>query len=272
MTSIPAVDEPFATLARDYPGEDAYPPTLFRIEWGPVFHRGRLDGSAKVLVLGQDPGQHESVARRILVGEAGQRVQGFLAKLGIEASYCMVNALLYSVYGQPSAAELAPLEAEIAAYRNQWLDALLSDGEIEAVVAFGGLARKAFEAWLDTPAGAQRELPFEALTHPTFPESSSKGDPEKKAAATKEMLARWNLGLAALDEALEERDVERPLELYGDELLPEDRTAIPERDMPAGSPPWMRSLTTWARRVGDTAEDKRATIEVVVPSAERPWS
>jgi uracil-DNA glycosylase len=52
-----------------------------------VFHRGRLDGSALVLVLGQDPGQHESIARRILVGEAGQRVQGFLHKLGIERSY-----------------------------------------------------------------------------------------------------------------------------------------------------------------------------------------
>ena len=29
---------------------------------------------------GQDPGQHENVLRRILVGEAGRRVQGFLAK------------------------------------------------------------------------------------------------------------------------------------------------------------------------------------------------
>ncbi|MBD0283370.1 MAG: uracil-DNA glycosylase, partial [Thermoleophilaceae bacterium] len=47
--------------------------------------RGRLAGSALVLVLGQDPGQHECIARRILVGEAGQRVQGFLRKLGIIA-------------------------------------------------------------------------------------------------------------------------------------------------------------------------------------------
>ena len=87
----------FAALASDYPGLDVYPAEDFRVEWGPIFHRGRLDGSARVLGLGQDPGQHESIARRILVGEAGQRVQGFLAKLGIERSYAMVNAFLYSV-------------------------------------------------------------------------------------------------------------------------------------------------------------------------------
>jgi uracil-DNA glycosylase len=71
------VSEPFATLARNYPGPDSYDPDRFRVEWGPVFHRGRLDGSARILVLGQDPGQHESIAHRCLVGEAGQRVQAF---------------------------------------------------------------------------------------------------------------------------------------------------------------------------------------------------
>src|SRR3954465_3536419 len=117
------VKEPFAALARDYPGADAYPPELFRVEWGPIFHRGRLDGSAKVLIVGQDPGQHESIAHRILVGEAGQRVQGLLAKLGIERSYVMVNAYLYSVYGQ-QAGEKYEADATIAAYRNRGLAAL----------------------------------------------------------------------------------------------------------------------------------------------------
>ena len=74
------VSEPFATLARNYPGPHTYDPDRFRVEWGPIFHRGRLDGSARILVLGQDRGQHESIAHRCLVGEAGQRVQGFLWK------------------------------------------------------------------------------------------------------------------------------------------------------------------------------------------------
>ena len=37
-----------------------------------------------MLIIGQDPAQHETMARRILVGEAGQRIQGFLAKLGMD--------------------------------------------------------------------------------------------------------------------------------------------------------------------------------------------
>jgi len=80
----------FQQLVRDYPDEQVYPFKDFRTEWGPIFHRGRLDGSARVLVLGQDPAQHETIARRILVGEAGQRIQGFLAKLGMDISYVMI--------------------------------------------------------------------------------------------------------------------------------------------------------------------------------------
>ena len=97
--------EPFATLVAEYPGEEVYPSADFRVEWGPIFHRGRLDGSARVLVLGQDPATHEAISRRILVGEAGQRVQGLLAKVGITDSYVMVNAFLYSVFGQQGGEE-----------------------------------------------------------------------------------------------------------------------------------------------------------------------
>jgi pterin-4a-carbinolamine dehydratase len=61
------------------------------MNWGPIYYRGRLDGSAKVIVIGQDPAADENVARRILVGSAGQRVQGFLRKLGINRSYVIVN-------------------------------------------------------------------------------------------------------------------------------------------------------------------------------------
>ena len=39
----------------------------------------------------------ETITRRILVGEAGQRTQRFPAKLRITRSYVMVNTYLYSV-------------------------------------------------------------------------------------------------------------------------------------------------------------------------------
>src|SRR5688572_9740660 len=126
-------NEPFLTLASGYPESDVYPSSQFRVEWGPIFHRGRLDGSARVLVIGQDPAQHESVIRRILVGEAGRRVQGFLAKLGITHSYVFINAYLYSVYGSVRAkTRRAP---PLLAYRNRWLDALLLDRKVEGVLA-----------------------------------------------------------------------------------------------------------------------------------------
>lgn len=58
-------DEPFRTLVRDYPEADVYPPNQFGVEWGPIFHRERRDGSARVLIIGQDPAQHEAIVRRI---------------------------------------------------------------------------------------------------------------------------------------------------------------------------------------------------------------
>src|SRR3954452_9567276 len=97
-------EEPFASLVASYPGAIAYPATGFRLEWGPIFHRGRLDGSARVLVIGQDPAQHETIARRILVGEAGHRLQGFLFKLGMDRSYTMGNTFVYCLFGQGGAA------------------------------------------------------------------------------------------------------------------------------------------------------------------------
>jgi hypothetical protein len=182
------VRRPFAGLAADYPGPEAYPPADFRIEWGPVFHRGRLDGSALVLVLGQDPGQHECIARRILVGEAGQRVQGFLRKLGIERSYVMINAFLYSVFGQRGGERHADSQP-IIDYRHRWLDALLDeDGHVQAVVAFGHLAHDAFERWAEANRARAEELTVERLTHPTMPEASSRGNPA--AARTVERRAR----------------------------------------------------------------------------------
>lgn len=266
------VEEPFASLARNYPGAEIYDPKRFRVEWGPIFHRGRLDGSATVLVLGQDPGQHESIARRCLVGEAGQRVQGFLWKLGIERSYVMVNAFLYSVYGQPRRGEVDELLRRTAASRKRWLDAILDGTEVGAVVGFGALAEDAFGRWRRTASGKRFAGHFEPLTHPTMPDAIARPGSAAYREATKRMLAEWNAGLARLDDALgAHRDRKRKLLPYGEELLPEDRKPIPEGDMPPGTPPWMRSLKQWATRKGSTPDAKRATVEVRVPTGERPW-
>ena len=239
---------PFSDLVVDYPGADVYPPDEFRVEWGPIFHRGRLDGSARVLVIGQDPAQHETIVRRILVGEAGRRLQGFLAKLGITTSYVLVNTFLYSVYG--SVKVKTKEDPRLIAYHNRWLDALLIGQQVEGVVSLGVAADEAWQLWKATPAGQSSSLVHAAITHPNEPESSSKGDKAKLAAATSALLQNWNVGLQLLFPAIAHPDEPRPLVLYGSSWADGDRLPVPAMDYPPGLPRWMREQDGWAKRAG----------------------
>ena len=106
----------------------------------------------RVLCIASDPGPTERIAHRTLVGDAGQRVQGFLSKLGLTRSYLCVNAFPYALH--PSFGADAPeLLAEPAqlAWRNQFYDAV-RPGAVDAVIAFGGNAQKAFDLWTHPPA------------------------------------------------------------------------------------------------------------------------
>jgi hypothetical protein len=256
--------EPFVGLCSNFPGPDVYVPDQFRVEWGPIFHRGRLDGSARILVIGQDPAQHETVVRRVLVGEAGRRLQGFLAKLGITASYTIINTFLYSVYGSVKAAQ--ERDQKLVAYRNSWLDALLIGKKVEAVIALGVAADGAWQAWKQTPNGKTFNVAYAPITHPTEPESSSKGDKTKLADATKKLLANWNSALQALSPSVKHPDAATPLTLYGTTWAAGDRVAIPEADFPAGLPSWMHQQDGWATRAGADAAAKRRNITITVPA------
>jgi hypothetical protein len=256
-------NDPFRSLASDYPEADVYPPGQFRTEWGPIFHRGRLDGTARIVIIGQDPAQHETVIRRILVGEAGRRVQGFLAKLGITQSYAFVNAFLYSVFGSVRAQTRR--DPRLVGYRNRWLDALLLNTNVTAVVALGDAAAEAWQMWKDTPPGGAFTGTFAAVTHPTQPESFSKGDRTKLAQATKKLLSNWNVGLQTLAPAITHPDSPTPLVLFGEAWAEGDRLSVPEFDFPAGLPTWMHDQDGWARRTGPDLLAKRRNITIVVP-------
>jgi uracil-DNA glycosylase len=255
--------EPFVTLCEQTPDESVYPFSAFRVEWGPIFYRGRLDGTARVLCVGQDPAQNEAVVRRILIGVAGHRAQGFLAKLGLDRSYVMINSFLYSVYNQSRAAPHIN-DPEILDYRNRWLSALLGSGSLEAVVSFGTLADKAWRKFAKsgTPAAA---LPYQHVPHPTSPESAG-GTPEQIEAATTAMLANWNSALQFLRQAVHHPDAVRPFVPYGANFQPEELVEIPPFDMPTGLPAWMRGADGWATRAGSTVAEKRRTISVEVPA------
>jgi hypothetical protein len=257
--------EPFGSLVASYPGAIAYPPAGFRLEWGPVFHRGRLDGTARVLVIGQDPAQHETIARRILVGEAGHRLQGFLFKLGIDRSYVMVNTFLYSVFGTASKNAAA---TRIATYRHKWLDAIFAHEPIEAVVALGGLADKAWLKWADTPTGKTVSPAYKHITHPTAPESGAAKNQGNHAALIAKMLANWNDGLQALAPGIAHPDKKRTLVPYGDAFADGEKKPIPMDDLPAGSPEWMAVDDGWADRTG--AARRKPTITVTAPKTALP--
>jgi hypothetical protein len=118
---------PPASLARHFAAVPSYAPhcDLFWYDWGPVFYRDRLNRSARLLGVASDPGPTERIACRTLVGDAGQRVQRFLSKVGLTRSYTLVNALAYAL--RPSRAQSATRilsEPAHLAWRNTLLDAV----------------------------------------------------------------------------------------------------------------------------------------------------
>lgn len=262
----PGYPAPYDALVAAVP-DTAYPPDAFRVEWGPIFHRGRLDGTATLLVLGQDPAVAEAVTRRILVGVAGQRTQGLLARLGLTRSYVMVNTFAFSVYGQAAGTKHVN-DAAIAAYRNNWLSAIVAGNHITAVVTLGTLATRAYGQW---QAGTGFAAHHAGILHPTYPESASAAGQISLAEATARLLANWNAALPGLLAAVPHPDQPPTGTPYGSTFTPADLPPIPPDDLPPGTPAWMRTSRDWATRDGADADTKRATITVTVPPAARPW-
>ena len=66
-----------------------------------MFYRGRLGvGDVKVMVVGQEGAQDESLAHRSFAGGTGARMQHFLNHLGITESYLFLNTFCYPIFGQ----------------------------------------------------------------------------------------------------------------------------------------------------------------------------
>jgi hypothetical protein len=214
---------------------DAYrthPSGRFRTEFGPVYFRGRLDGSARLLIVGQDPSTDEILAQRIFVGEAGQRVQGLLRKLGIVRDYLMLNSFLYGIHGQFDTTMRGISESDpFRAYRNQLLDAVVANNTLAAVLAFGAGAQHAVNHWPGHTA-----LPILAFVHPTAPTG---------------VTASWNANLTTLLATVAPEAGQTPdATPYGTKNTPADRAAIPRHDLPFGLPDWHGTAGTRSTRQG----------------------
>lgn len=247
----------FRTLCQNYPDDTVYRGADgFRSLWGPIFYRGRANGSARLLVIGQDPAQTEAVTRRILSGQAGRRVQGFVEKLGFSKSYLMINAFVYGIFNQDMA--LPHLnDPGIQAYRHKWLEAAFAPGKIEAVVTFGTPAFQAWTAFKATPAGQSATAFHHRALHPT---ADKPGGPITR----KDLLDNWNVALQRLHANIQHPDVTRPLALYGNDFTAAELPEIPSLDFPMGLQSWMRTKDFWAT-MSSTPGTERANISIEVP-------
>jgi uracil-DNA glycosylase len=204
-------------------------PTRFRLVWGPIYYRGRTDGSARVIIVGQDPAADENIARRTLVGTAGQRLQGYLRKLGLTRSYVIVNSLLYSIVGQFDTQMRSFVDQPaVSAWRNQLFDALLTPST-EAILAFGNGAKHVVSKWPGAAALKAQGRVFE-LIHMT-------------AQPTSAVLTNWSGKLAAIAaKVAPDPDGQRDLTPYvGPTFKKTDLERIPMRDLAFGAPIWMGS-------------------------------
>ncbi|MEI5101898.1 uracil-DNA glycosylase family protein [Streptomyces sp. PmtG] len=217
----------FAALLSQVPD----PPVkeAFWFDWGPIFYRGRLDGSARVLVVASDPGPTERIAGRSLVGNAGQRVQGFLSKLGLTRSYVCLNAWAYAVHPSQAFAMKGRLaDPEQATWRNAVYDRA-TDTTLEAVVAMGFMAQEAVRQWTTRPPSTLVEVP-----HP------SSHDPVALLDAWRDAVTELRAVVTPDD------DGDNTGPTYGAEFLESDHSAIPHRDLPFGVPHFLGD-DAWVR-------------------------
>lgn len=230
----------------------------FWFDWGPIFYRGRLDGSAKVICIASDPGPTERIACRTLVGNAGQRVQGFLHKIGLTSSYVCVNGFPYALLPSKLSKGITALaRPELVSWRNTLFDKLKKPG-VKAVIAFGDVAQKAVDLW-----AGKGNLQVEKTFHPSYHST--------KAGAEKTMLTDWNRVVTNLRNLVTpDKNAPAGLPLYGDKFAESDYAPIPAFDLPYGLPSWFGD-DAWFRAKGmmncvnRPAPDDRHTLNWKAP-------
>jgi len=197
--------------------------------WGPIFYRGPLDGSARVLCVASDPGPTERIAGRNLVGDAGQKVQGFLAKIGLTRSYLCLNAFVYALYPSHSSYAWGMLkDPEFLAWRNELYD-LARGPDVVAVVGFGQIAQRAVDLWDGKDGLEVFEVP-----HP-----SSHDDAK--------LRSEWRKAVTKLRKIVDPDPDGSPRDWnYGDEWRSRDWKPVPARDLPFGVPAWIGDAE-WCR-------------------------
>lgn len=195
----------------------------FWFDWGPVFYRGRLDGSARVLCIASDPGATERIGHRVLIGDAGQRVQGLLGKVGLTHSYLCLNAFAYAIFPSHTQEHASAILRDPA--QRRWRNKLYDKAKgpsLQAIVAFGWIAREAVDLW-----PGKGSVPVFEVPHPS---SHDEG----------RMLNEWGKLVTELRLIVTpDADGDPSLPNYGSTFREQDYAPVPRYDLPFGVPAFL---------------------------------
>jgi uracil-DNA glycosylase len=225
----PGPPQNFAEIFSRIPDYSSYK-EHFWYDWGPVFYRGRLDGSARLLCVASDPGPTERIAMRTLVGDAGQLTQGFLARLGLTRSYLCLNAFAYALIpGEASKGAKILRDPAHMAWQKEVFDSAKGP-ELQAIVAFGVYSQRAIKQW-----EGSSDLPVFNIPHPS-------------SRDTKKLLDSWRAAVEGIRKIITpDPDADLLLPNYGTALDETAYARIPPGDLPFGVPDWLGD-DAWGRK------------------------
>jgi uracil-DNA glycosylase len=131
----------------------------FRWHFGPMFYRGRLgDHEIKVLIVGQEGAQDESLSHRSFTGGTGGRMQNLLNHIGITESYLFTNTFVYPIFGQYGTTERLLAQhpdSPIREHREELFDYAVQRNrpELHLAIAVGRAAKESLASWVESHGG-----------------------------------------------------------------------------------------------------------------------
>ncbi len=240
----------------------------FRWHFGPMFYRGRLTkGAVKVLVIGQEGAQDESLAHRSFIGGTGARMQHVLNHLGITRSYLFLNTFVYPIFGQYTKS-LRPLAQDprspIVIHRHKLFDQVLADNDLRLVIAVGDAAKESVVTWIESHGGTCPDGPDDVSTFQPpgalgprpravgvlHPGGATKGGGSKTA-----IVADFKRALHQIESWAAADPTWLPVDSGATRQPPDDYTyesdPIPFRDLPLGAATRIGCGTTSSNRQTD---------------------
>jgi uracil-DNA glycosylase len=173
---------------------------LYKFATQPVFGEG--PAKARILLIGEQPGDQEDHAGRPFVGPAGQILDRALHEAGIEREEVYVtNAVKHFAFEERGKRRIhrTPRLSEVTACR-PWMEAEIADVKPEIVVCLGATAAKAIfgaQFRLTEQRGKFLETRFAAKILATYhPSAILRGDTDEARDALYKMLVA-DLKLAA---------------------------------------------------------------------------